>query len=78
MQDKPDGMHRASLPITAQAGHPTQPCQALGAVGQVRPVLPEVKVSALGTDVVVDGRLAEGASLVWNQLTSGPLGHAAQ
>jgi hypothetical protein len=41
-------------------------------------VLPEVKVSALGTDVVVDGRLAEGASLVWNQLTSGPLGHAAQ
>ena len=32
------------------------------------PVLPEVKVSALGTDVVVDGCLAEGASLAWNQL----------
>ena len=41
------------------------------------PVLPEVKVSALGSDVVVDGCLAEGASLAWNQLTSGPLGHAA-
>jgi hypothetical protein len=26
---------------------------------------------------VVDGCLAEGASLAWNQLTSGPLGHAA-
>jgi hypothetical protein len=41
------------------------------------PVLPEVKVSALGSDVVVDGCLAEGASLAWNQLTSAPLGHAA-
>ena len=35
------------------------------------PVLPEVRVSALGTDVVVDGCLAEGASLAWGQLTSG-------
>jgi len=34
-------------------------------------------VSALGTDVVVDGCLAEGASLAWSQLTSAPLGHAA-
>ena len=34
------------------------------------PVMPEVKVSALGSDVVVDGCLAEGASLAWNQLTS--------
>jgi predicted NBD/HSP70 family sugar kinase len=34
------------------------------------PVLPEVKVSALGTDVVVDGCLAEGTSLAWNQLTA--------
>ena len=33
---------------------------------------------ALGTDVVVDGCLAEGASLAWNQLTSAPLGHAAR
>ena len=47
------------------------------ALSAMTPVLPEVKVSALGTDVVVDGCLAEGASLAWNQLTSGPLGHAA-
>jgi predicted NBD/HSP70 family sugar kinase len=47
------------------------------ALSTMTPVLPEVKVSALGTDVVVDGCLAEGASLAWNQLTSGPLGHAA-
>ena len=47
------------------------------ALTDMTPVLPEVKVSALGTDVVVDGCLAEGASLAWSQLTSGPLGHAA-
>jgi predicted NBD/HSP70 family sugar kinase len=47
------------------------------ALAAMTPVLPEVKVSALGSDVVVDGCLAEGASLAWNQLTSGPLGHAA-
>jgi predicted NBD/HSP70 family sugar kinase len=35
------------------------------------PVLPEVRVSALGTDVVVDGCLAEGTSLAWGQLTTG-------
>jgi predicted NBD/HSP70 family sugar kinase len=46
------------------------------ALTAMTPVLPEVKVSALGSDVVVDGCLAEGASLAWNQLTSGPLGHA--
>jgi len=28
--------------------------------------------------VVVDGCLAEGASLTWDQLTSAPLGHAAR
>jgi predicted NBD/HSP70 family sugar kinase len=48
------------------------------ALSAIAPVLPEVKVSALGTDVVVDGCLAEGASLAWNQLTSTPLGHAAR
>ncbi len=32
------------------------------------PVLPEVRVSALGTDVVVDGCLASGAELAWTQL----------
>jgi predicted NBD/HSP70 family sugar kinase len=42
-----------------------------GALRAVAPVQPEVRVSALGTDVVVDGCLAEGASLAWNQLTSG-------
>ena len=47
------------------------------ALSDMTPVLPEVKVSALGTDVVVDGCLAEGASLAWNQLISGPLGHGA-
>jgi predicted NBD/HSP70 family sugar kinase len=36
----------------------------------VAPVRPEVKVSALGTDAVVDGCLAEGAGLAWRQLTS--------
>jgi predicted NBD/HSP70 family sugar kinase len=35
------------------------------------PVQPLVKVSALGVDVVVDGCLAEGASLAWRRLTSG-------
>jgi predicted NBD/HSP70 family sugar kinase len=48
------------------------------ALGAMSPVLPEVKVSALGSDVVVDGCLAEGASLAWNQLTAAPLGHAAR
>lgn len=36
----------------------------------VAPVLPQVKVSALGTDAVVDGCLAEGTGLAWRQLTS--------
>jgi predicted NBD/HSP70 family sugar kinase len=40
------------------------------ALAAITPVLPEVKVSALGTDVVVDGCLAEAASLAWNQLTA--------
>jgi predicted NBD/HSP70 family sugar kinase len=47
------------------------------ALATLSPVMPEVKVSALGSDVVVDGCLAEGASLAWNQLTSAPHGHAA-
>jgi predicted NBD/HSP70 family sugar kinase len=32
------------------------------------PVLPEVRVSALGTDAVVDGCLASGTELAWKQL----------
>jgi predicted NBD/HSP70 family sugar kinase len=34
------------------------------------PVLPEVRVSALGTDAVVDGCLASGTELAWQQLTA--------
>jgi predicted NBD/HSP70 family sugar kinase len=43
------------------------------ALSAMTPVMAEVKVSALGSDVVVDGCLAEGASLAWSQLTSTPL-----
>ncbi len=35
---------------------------------RLAPVLPEVRVSALGTDAVVDGCLAAGTELAWNQL----------
>src|SRR6516162_3960856 len=38
----------------------------------IAPVMPEVRVSALGTDAVVDGCLASGAELAWAQLTGGP------
>jgi predicted NBD/HSP70 family sugar kinase len=38
----------------------------------IAPVMPEVRVSALGTDAVVDGCLASGADLAWAQLTGGP------
>ena len=48
------------------------------ALRAMSPVMAEVKVSALGSDVVVDGCLAEGASLAWNQLTSPPHGHPAK
>ena len=34
------------------------------------PAMPEVRVSALGTEAVVDGCLAAGAELAWQQLTS--------
>lgn len=34
----------------------------------IAPVLPEVRVTALGTDVVVDGCLAEAAAMAWTQL----------
>ncbi len=37
---------------------------------QLAPVLPEVRVSALGTDAVVDGCLAAGTELAWKQLTA--------
>jgi predicted NBD/HSP70 family sugar kinase len=35
----------------------------------IAPVMPEVRVSALGTDAVVDGCLAAAAELAWTQLT---------
>jgi predicted NBD/HSP70 family sugar kinase len=38
------------------------------ALAVMTPVMPDLKVSALGTDVVVDGCLAEGSALAWNQL----------
>jgi predicted NBD/HSP70 family sugar kinase len=37
---------------------------------QLAPVLPEVRVSALGTGAVVDGCLASGTDLAWRQLTA--------
>jgi predicted NBD/HSP70 family sugar kinase len=37
---------------------------------RIAPVMPEVRVSALGTDAVVDGCLASGADLAWNRLTA--------
>ena len=37
---------------------------------QIAPVMPEVRVSALGSDVVVHGCLAAGAELAWKQLTA--------
>ena len=46
----------------------------------IAPVMPEVRVSALGTDAVVDGCLASGADLAWTQLTgnaASPPGPAA-
>jgi predicted NBD/HSP70 family sugar kinase len=39
-----------------------------GALEEIAPVLPDVKVSALGTDVVVDGCLAEATAMAWTQL----------
>jgi len=35
----------------------------------IAPVMPDVRVSALGTDAVVDGCLASGADLAWQRLT---------
>jgi hypothetical protein len=43
----------------------------------IAPVMPEVRVSALGTDAVVDGCLASGADLAWAQLTGSPAGAPA-
>ena len=37
---------------------------------RLAPVMPEVRVSALGTHAVVDGCLAAGTELAWQQLTA--------
>jgi predicted NBD/HSP70 family sugar kinase len=37
---------------------------------ELAPVMPEVRVSALGTEAVVDGCLAAGTNLAWTQLTA--------
>ncbi len=39
-------------------------------LARMAPVLPEVRVSALGTGAVVDGCLASGADLAWARLTA--------
>ncbi len=41
-----------------------------GELERIAPVMPEVRVSALGSDAVVHGCLAEGAELAWRQLTA--------
>jgi predicted NBD/HSP70 family sugar kinase len=41
-----------------------------GQLGRLAPVMPEVRVSALGTQAVVDGCLASGAELAWQRLTA--------
>jgi predicted NBD/HSP70 family sugar kinase len=39
-------------------------------LAEISPVLPEIRVSALGTSAVVDGCLASGADLAWRRLTT--------
>jgi predicted NBD/HSP70 family sugar kinase len=39
-------------------------------LSKLAPVLPDVRVSALGTDAVVDGCLASGTELAWQRLTA--------
>ena len=41
-----------------------------GELRQIAPVMPELRVSALGTGAVVDGCLASGAELAWRRLTA--------
>jgi predicted NBD/HSP70 family sugar kinase len=41
-----------------------------GHLRSLAPVMPEVRVSALGTEAVVDGCLAAGAQLAWQRLTA--------
>jgi predicted NBD/HSP70 family sugar kinase len=41
-----------------------------GELAMIAPATPEVRVSALGTEAVVDGCLAEGISLAWDDLVA--------
>jgi hypothetical protein len=41
-----------------------------GELRELAPVMPEVSVSALGTEAVVDGCLAAGTDLAWAGLTA--------
>jgi len=41
-----------------------------GELSKLAPVMPDVKVSALGTNAVVNGCLAAGTDLAWQQLAS--------
>jgi predicted NBD/HSP70 family sugar kinase len=43
--------------------------EVTGELRRMAPVMPEVSVSALGTEAVVDGCLAAGTDLAWAQLT---------
>ncbi len=45
---------------------------------KLAPVLPDVRVSALGTYAVVDGCLASGGSLAWQRLTALPVAPATE
>jgi predicted NBD/HSP70 family sugar kinase len=40
-------------------------------VRRLAPVVPELRVSALGTDAVVDGCLADGLDRAWEIVTAG-------
>jgi predicted NBD/HSP70 family sugar kinase len=42
-----------------------------GELEQIAPVLPAIRVSALGTDAVVDGCLTAGADLAWGRVMTG-------
>jgi predicted NBD/HSP70 family sugar kinase len=46
-----------------------------GELARIAPVMPQIRVSALGTSAVVDGCLASGADLAWARLTA-PLAQA--
>jgi hypothetical protein len=55
-RDDAPGCQHARLPRTGAPGF----AAAVTALSAMTPVLPEMKVSALGTDAVVDGCLAQG------------------